>query len=98
MAVSSASVPLFEKKDFFKSPGVISARRFKSVPNPVMAIAGKVQPLVAEGEPTYSAVYELESAEVLTSAAWAKAVDAGRWPAEIRPHIRNRRHILKKLI
>lgn len=81
-----------------KVPGVLSARRFKTVPNPVMAIAGKVQALVAEGEPTYSAVYELESAEVLTSDAWAKAVDAGRWPAEIRPYIRNRRHILKKLM
>lgn len=81
-----------------KVPGVLSARRCKSVPNPVMAIAGKIQALHAEGEPNYSAIYELESAEVLTSAAWAKAVDAGRWPAEIRPYIRARRHVLKKLL
>jgi hypothetical protein len=52
---------------------------------------------VAEGEPKYSAVYELESAEVLTSEAWAKAVDAGRWPGQVRPFTRNRRHVLKKL-
>jgi len=80
-----------------KVPGVLSARRCKAV-HGSMAIGGKVVPLVAEGEPNYSAIYELESAEVLTSTAWAKAVDAGRWPAEIRPYIRARRHVLKKLI
>ncbi len=80
-----------------KVPGVLSARRCKSVPGK-MAIAGGVVPLVAEGEPQYSAIYELESAEVLTSDAWAKALEIGRWPAEIRPYIRARRHVLKKLI
>jgi hypothetical protein len=80
-----------------KVPGVLSARRCKAVPGS-MAIGGGIVPLVAEGEPQYSAIYELESAEVLTSEAWAKAVDAGRWPAEIRPYIRARRHVLKKLI
>lgn len=80
-----------------KVPGVVSARRCKTVPAS-MAIDGKIKPLVAEGEPSYSCVYELESAEVLTSDAWAKAVDAGRWPAEIRPFIRARRHVLKKLL
>jgi len=80
-----------------KVPGVLSARRCKAVPGS-MAIGGGVVPLVAEGEPQYSAIYELESAEVLTSDAWAKAVDAGRWPAEIRPYIRARRHVLKKLL
>jgi hypothetical protein len=81
-----------------KVPGVLSARRCKSVPGAAMAIAGKIQPLVAEGEPRYSAIYELENADVLTSAAWATAVDQGRWPAEIRPYIRARRYVLKQLI
>ena len=77
-------------------PGVISARRYTSVPL-VMFMAGEKKTIVAEGEPKYSAVYELESAEVLTSDAWAKAVDAGRWPSQVRPFTRNRRHVLKKL-
>jgi len=80
-----------------KVPGVLSARRCKAVQGS-MAIAGGVVPLVAPGEPNYSCIYELESAEVLTSEAWAKAVDQGRWPAEIRPYIRARRHVLKKLL
>jgi hypothetical protein len=88
----SEHVPLL-----LKVPGVLSARRCKTVQGS-MAIGGKIVPLVAEGEPNYSAVYELEGADVLTSEAWARAVDAGRWPAEIRPYIRARRHVLKKLI
>jgi hypothetical protein len=79
-----------------KVPGVISARRCTSVPL-VMFMGGERKTIVAEGEPKYSAVYELESAEVLTSDAWAKAVDAGRWPSQVRPFTRNRRHVLKKL-
>jgi len=62
-----------------------------------MVIGGERKTLVAEGEPRYSAIYELESAEVLTSEAWAKAVDQGRWPGEVRPYTRNRRHVLKKV-
>jgi len=80
-----------------KVPGVLSARRCKAVEGS-MAIAGGVVALSAPGEPRYSAIYELENAEVLTSEAWARAVDQGRWPAEIRPYIRARRHVLKKLI
>jgi hypothetical protein len=79
-----------------KVPGVVSARRCQTVPL-TMIIGGEKKTLVAEGEPKYSAIYELESAEVLTSAAWANAVDAGRWPTEVRPFTRNRRHVLKKL-
>lgn len=62
-----------------------------------MIIGGERKTLVAEGEPRYSAIYELESAEVLVSEGWARAVDAGRWPSEVRPYTRNRRHVLKKL-
>jgi hypothetical protein len=49
---------------------------------------------VVEAEPSYNALYELESPEVLVSDAWAKAVDWGRWPGEVRPYTRNRRHVL----
>jgi hypothetical protein len=62
-----------------------------------MIMGGEKKSLVAEGEPKYSAIYELESAEVLVSEAWANAVDAGRWPTHVRPFTRNRRHVLKKL-
>ncbi len=77
-------------------PGVISAKRYQSTPLTMM-IGGEKKTIVAEDEPRHSAVYELESADVLTSDAWAKAVDTGRWPTEVRPFTRNRRHVLKKL-
>jgi len=80
-----------------KVPGVLSAKRYKSEPLR-MFVAGKEQTIAAEGEPRYSAVYEIESPEVLVSAAWAQAVDKGRWPTEVRPYIRNRRLVLRKLM
>ena len=83
--------------ELLKVPGVLSVRR--GVQQPLtMFIGGEKKTLVAEGEPKYSAYYELETAEVLTSAAWAKAVELGRWPAQVRPFTRNRRHVLRKLV
>ena len=49
---------------------------------------------VVEGAPRFQAVYELERPDVLLTDAWAKAVEQGRWPAQVRPHTSNRRHML----
>jgi hypothetical protein len=83
--------------NLLKVPGVLAVYRSTLVPLK-MSIGGEVKTVVAEGEPKYSAVYELENAEVLTSEAWAKAVEAGRWPAQVRPYTRNRRHTLRKVM
>ena len=80
-----------------KVPGVVSARRSVGVPLTV-SIGGETKTIVAEGEPRYNAMFELESPAVLTSAAWAQAVEQGRWPHEVRPFTRNRRHVLRKLL
>jgi len=53
---------------------------------------------VVETEPKYSALYEIESPEVLVSVVWAKAVDRGRWPGQVRPFTKNRRHVLYRRI
>jgi hypothetical protein len=82
--------------NLLKVPGVLAVYRSTLAPLK-MSIGGEMKAVVAEGEPKYSAVYELESAEVLTSEAWAKAVEAGRWPAQVRPYTRNRRHTLRKV-
>jgi hypothetical protein len=74
-------------------PGVISVARFKTR-ELTMVIGGERKTIVMENEPRYHALYELESPEVLTSAAWAGAVDRGRWPGQVRPYTRNRRHVL----
>jgi hypothetical protein len=81
-----------------KVPGVLAVTRVRTEPGATMRIDGQKKVLVAEHEPKYSAIYELESADVLLSDAWAKAVDQGRWPKEIRPHILARRHTLKKIM
>lgn len=75
-------------------PGVVSVARFRLAPL-TMIIGGERKTIVVDGEPKFSAVYELESPEVLTSDAWAKAVDQGRWPGQVRPYTTNRRHTLR---
>lgn len=78
-------------------PGVISVARFKRQ-ELTMIIGGQRKTIVLENEPRFNALYELDSPQVLTSPAWAKAVDQGRWPGEVRPYTTNRRHVLYRRI
>jgi hypothetical protein len=74
-------------------PGVVSVARVKKR-ELTLVLGGERKTIVIEGEPTYNAFYEIESPDVLTSKAWAEAVEKGRWPAQVRPHTKNRRHVL----
>jgi hypothetical protein len=74
-------------------PGVISVARFKTHELTVI-IGGERKTIVVENEPRYHAHYEVESPSVLTTEAWAKAVEQGRWPGQVRPYTKNRRHLL----
>ena len=78
-------------------PGVVSASRFKRQPV-TMIIGGERKTIVFENEPRYTALYELESPEVLLSPQWAKLVDQGRWPGDVRPYTTNRRHVMLERI
>jgi hypothetical protein len=80
-----------------KVPGVLSVTRYKRG-KVVMNFGGDIKTLDIGDAPGYSAVYELEHPDVLVSEEWAKAVELGRWSTEVRPHTRNRRHILLTLI
>ena len=51
-------------------PGVISVARFKTR-ELTMIMGGEARTIVIEGEPRYSALYEIESPDVLTADAWA---------------------------
>jgi hypothetical protein len=74
-------------------PGGLAVARFKAQEFS-MTIGGQRKTIVLENETKHTALYEIESPEVLTSDAWAKAVDSGRWPAAVRPFTKNRRHVL----
>ena len=82
--------------NLMKVPGVVSVTRMTVAPL-TMSIGGERRTIVAEGEPNFTAIYEIESPEVLVSPEWAAAVEAGRWPTEVRPHTSNRRHVLHKV-
>lgn len=78
-------------------PGVRSVKRYRKMPLTVVLGGERRSPEFVD-EPRYSAVYEIDGPDVLTSDAWAKAVDSGRWATEVRPFTRNRRHILRRLV
>ena len=79
-----------------KVPGVLSIKRYATMPL-TMVLGGETRTIVAEGEPRYSAVYEIESPDVLTSAAWANAVDAGRWPGASSHEAVENRELLRRM-
>jgi hypothetical protein len=78
--------------NLLKVPGVHAVKRIAGEPF-AMSIGGEQKTLGHDG-PRYSAIYEIDGPHVLISAEWATAVEAGRWPTEVRPHTRNRRHAL----
>jgi hypothetical protein len=61
-----------------KVPGVRGCQRFK------------LEHVNPAGGPRYMAFYEIDSPDVVESAAWKKAVDEGEWKPKIRPHTFNR--------
>ena len=80
-----------------KVPGVLGISRYKRE-TLTMNIGGERKTIDIPNEPLYTAIYELESADVLTSPAWDKAIEEGRWPSQVRPHTKNRRHVLLKIM
>jgi antibiotic biosynthesis monooxygenase (ABM) superfamily enzyme len=62
-------------------PGCFRARRF----------------LAVDGQPKYMAVYEIDTPDVIKSAAWAKARDTA-WTEKIRPHLHNLERRVYQLI
>jgi hypothetical protein len=81
--------------NLLKVAGVRTVARLQGEPF-AMSIGGEEKKDAHDG-PRCSAIYEIDGPEVLVSPAWAKAVEAGRWPTHVRPYTRNRRHALYKL-
>jgi len=75
--------------------GVISIARFTTQPLR-MIMGGEEREIIIENQPKHTAIYEVESPEVLLSSDWSKAVDKGQWATEVRHHTFNRRHVLLK--
>lgn len=83
--------------NLLKVPGVRAVTRLRTQPGHV-TIGGAPKELAGDGAPRYVAIYEIDDPAVLTSAAWAAAVEQGRWPAEVRPYTSNRHHILRAIV
>jgi len=81
--------------NLLRVPGVHHVTRMEGEPF-AMSIGGEEKRVTHDG-PRHSALYEIDGPQVLVSPEWAKAVEAGRWPKQVRPFTRNRRHALYRL-
>jgi hypothetical protein len=81
--------------NLLKVPGVHAVVRVVGEPFAV-SIGGALKEVAHDG-PRHSAIYEIDGPHVLKSPEWARAVEAGRWPGEVRPFTRNRHHALYKV-
>jgi hypothetical protein len=81
--------------NLLKVPGVRHVTRM--VGEPFAVSIGGAEKQVTHDGPRYSAIYEIDGPHVLVSRDWADAVEGGRWPREVRPFTRNRRHALYKV-
>ena len=66
--------------EILKVPGVFGCRRFK------------LEWAKLPGLPSYVAIYELASVDVIKQPEWIAALEYGDWPAKVRPHTKNRLH------
>ena len=78
-------------------PGVRAVTRWKTEPA-AFVIGGERKPLDGGTAARYVAIYEIDSPDVLASAAWAEAAELGRWASEVRPYTSNRHHIVRKVV
>jgi len=63
-----------------------------------MNFGGQVRDMNISNEPAYTAIYHIEGPQVLVTDEWGEAVEAGRWPDEVRPYTSNRQFALRKVI
>ena len=80
-----------------KVPGVRAVTRWKTEPA-AFNLGGERKVLDGGSEPNYTAIYEIDTPDVLLSKEWAAAAGQGRWPSEVRPFPSNRRHIVRKVV
>ncbi len=78
-------------------PGVISVTRCK-IDTLRVTMGGETKTVDSSSDPRYACILELDNPDVLISAAFAKAVDAGRWPSQVRPFTRDRHHTLHRVM
>ena len=83
--------------NLLKVPGVHSVTRLRTEPAS-FSIGGQAKRLEGDGAPRYTAIYEIDSPDVISSAAWAEATELGRWPTQVRPYTTNRHHLVRKVV
>jgi hypothetical protein len=81
--------------ELLQVPGVRGVTRLKGEPF-TFSIGGALKQMPAP-RPVYTALYEIDCPDVLSSPAWAVASEKGRWAGQVRPHTTNRSHAVYKV-
>ena len=79
-----------------KVPGVLGVTRYKRG-TLTMNIGGERRPSRSPMSRPIRPSMSL-SPDVLTSPAWDKAIEDGRWPSRSEPHTKNRRHVFLQIM
>ena len=82
--------------NLLKVPGVRAATRLRTEPAGFI-VGGERKQLTGEGIPRYTAIYEIDSPDVLMSSEWRAQGEKGRWAKEVRPFTKNRSHSVYKV-
>lgn len=78
--------------------GVRAIRRYRRADTLKIGLGGEIRHLSFPAEPRFTAIYEIDTPQVLLTEAWARAVEFGQWSRAVRPYTRNRRHTLQQLL
>ena len=70
--------------NIIQAPGVHGCSRYK------------LESADVEGVARYLAVYEIDSPEIPQTDGWKAESEKGDWPTKIRPHTKNRSHLIFK--
>jgi hypothetical protein len=96
--VVQMDVPAEKEDDFNRVYDEQHVPELSKVPGVGGVSRYKLESADVDGVAKYMAIYEIESPEIPTSAAWKKAADVGDWVSQIRPHTTNRSHLIMQRI
>lgn len=91
-------VPADKEADFNRIYDTQHVPELSKVPGVRRVTRYQLESADVDGVAKYAAIYEIDSPDVPTTAAWREASDRGDWAPQIRPFTTNRSHLIFKRI
>ena len=91
-------VPAEKEADFNRIYDTQHVPELSKVPGVRGVSRYRLESADVEGVARYAAVYDIDTPDLPSSAAWKAASDRGDWAVQIRPYTTNRSHLIFKRI